>query len=120
MSLGKKRMLDGFVSTHCLILATLWKSSQQARWKETNLPNIHMDVCFLCLMVLCKRTSVRKIRMLGRLVSTHPKSTLTLAILCKSSQRCETENTFQMQTFFFSFAISPIPLLIAEFDPSIL
>jgi hypothetical protein len=43
-----------------------------SHWKETNLPNIRMDVRFLGLMVLHKRTSVQKIRMLGRLVSTHP------------------------------------------------
>jgi hypothetical protein len=67
----------------------------KAGWKETNLPNIRIDIHFSRLMVLRKRTSVRKIWMLGTLVSTHP-----LRWLPKSSARQATFGVFVIDVFF--------------------
>jgi hypothetical protein len=66
-------------------------------WKETNLRNIRIDIHFSRLMVLCKQTSVRKIWMLARLVSTHP-----LRWLPKSSVRQAKFGVFVIDVFQLS------------------
>ncbi len=68
----KLEMYQFFYTQAMMEAFCYWKWLKFVGWKETNLPNIHMDICFSRLMVLCKLASVQKIWMLGRLVSTHP------------------------------------------------